>query len=53
MDFGDVIVHVFHHEKRDVYALEQLWSDAPRIGINGEAVEPAPVDGDGADSDAA
>lgn len=30
-DFGDVIVHVFHESKRHHYALEDLWSDAPRV----------------------
>ncbi len=33
MDFGDVIVHIFHKEKRPFYALEDLWSDAPRIAF--------------------
>jgi ribosome-associated protein len=33
IDYGSVIVHVFHSEKRDVYALESLWSDARRIDI--------------------
>ena len=32
-DFGDVIVHVFHESKRQHYALEDLWSDAPRIPL--------------------
>lgn len=31
LDFIDVIVHVFHRNKRGVYAIEDLWSDAPRI----------------------
>ena len=31
IDYGDVIVHIFHHEKRTLYDLESLWSDAPRI----------------------
>lgn len=33
VDYGSVIVHIFHEEKRDVYALETLWSDARRIDI--------------------
>ncbi|CAN5398501.1 ribosome silencing factor [soil metagenome] len=31
LDFGDVIAHVFNAEKRAHYALEDLWSDAPRV----------------------
>ena len=31
MDFGDVIVHVFHEETREFYGIERLWSDAPKI----------------------
>jgi len=33
MDYGDVMVHVFHEQKRGVYALEDLWSDAPQVSI--------------------
>jgi ribosome-associated protein len=33
LDFGDVIVHVFHHPVRGHYDLESLWSDAPRVPI--------------------
>jgi ribosome-associated protein len=32
LDYGDFVVHVFHTEARDHYALERLWADAPRIG---------------------
>ena len=27
MDFGTVIVHIFHPEDREFYRLERLWSD--------------------------
>jgi ribosome-associated protein len=33
LDFGDVVVHVFHHPAREHYDLEGLWSDAPRVEI--------------------
>ncbi len=32
-DYSDVIVHIFHSEKRGVYSLEDLWSDAPRLKL--------------------
>ena len=31
LDFGDVVVHVFHADDRAHYDLEGLWADAPRI----------------------
>ena len=31
LDFIDVVVHVLHREKREFYAIEALWSDAPRV----------------------
>lgn len=27
VDYMNVVVHVFHHEARDFYRLEELWSD--------------------------
>ncbi len=33
LDFGDVVVHVFHQDERTHYDLEGLWADAPRIEI--------------------
>ena len=33
MDYGDVLVHIFRREIRDFYALERLWTDAPREDI--------------------
>ena len=31
LDYMQVIVHIFHAEKRSFYSLEDLWSDAPRL----------------------
>lgn len=33
MDFSDVVVHIFHEEKRRYYCLEELWGDAPRLDV--------------------
>lgn len=38
-DYGDVVLHVFTVEGRDLYKLEQLWADAPRI--DWQALAPA------------
>jgi ribosome-associated protein len=39
LDYGDVVVHVFHREAREFYRIERLWADAP-------AVDLAPVRGE-------
>lgn len=31
VDAGSVVVHLFDAEKRDLYDLEMLWGDCPRI----------------------
>ena len=34
IDFGDVIMHVFYHPLREVFDIESLWIDAPRVKLN-------------------
>lgn len=33
LDFGDLVVHVFHEEDRMYYSLERLWKDCPAVPI--------------------
>jgi len=51
LDFGDLIVHVFHEEDRMYYGLERLWRDCPVLPLpepagpdaDAERDEPGPV----------
>ena len=31
LDFLQVVVHIFHRDKRSFYSLEDLWGDARRV----------------------
>ena len=31
LDYGDVLVHIMHTQKRKYYRLEDLWGDAKRL----------------------
>lgn len=42
LDFGDIVVHVFHEEERLFYQLERLWRDCPVISLPAELLD---VDG--------
>jgi len=34
LDFGDLVVHVFHEQERVYYGLERLWKDCPVLPID-------------------
>ena len=34
LDFGDLVVHVFHEEDRQYYSLERLWKDCPTVALD-------------------
>lgn len=34
LDFGDIVIHVFHEEERMYYSLERLWKDCPVIPLD-------------------
>ena len=38
LDYLQVVVHVFHRDKREFYSLEDLWGDAPRVQWESAAV---------------
>ncbi len=39
LDYGNVMVHILSPEKREYYALEELWGDAQEVTLTG--TEPA------------
>jgi len=41
LDFGDLVVHVFHEQERVYYGLERLWKDCPVVPIDLPAHTPA------------
>jgi ribosome-associated protein len=36
LDFGEIVVHVFHEQARHFYNLEELWADAKFLKIDSE-----------------
>ncbi|HKJ78611.1 MAG TPA: ribosome silencing factor [Prolixibacteraceae bacterium] len=36
LDYGEIVVHVFHEEARNFYNLEGLWADAKITSIDSE-----------------
>ncbi|MHC2998996.1 ribosome silencing factor [Microbacterium sp. HJ5] len=41
LDFGDLVVHVFHEQERVYYGLERLWKDCPVVPVEVPARAPA------------
>jgi ribosome-associated protein len=39
LDYGDIIVHIFHQEARADYNLERMWTDAPRLELENKPAE--------------
>ncbi len=31
LDYGDLVVHIFHEETRELFDLERLWRDVPTL----------------------
>ena len=38
LDYLQVVIHIFHRDKRAFYSLEDLWGDAPRVEWESAAV---------------
>ncbi len=33
LDYGDVIVHIFHKDTREIYALDTLWNNGNNVTV--------------------
>lgn len=42
LDFGDVVVHVFQEDARQLYDIEGLWIDASRVPVPSDVAEARP-----------
>jgi len=36
MDYGDIVVHLFYQPHRELFDLEGLWIEAPRVNLEDE-----------------
>ena len=52
LDFGDIVVHVFHEEDRMYYALERLWKDCPVVPLELPVHGTSPSNDEGPQADA-
>ncbi|MGI6705215.1 MAG: ribosome silencing factor [Clostridia bacterium] len=34
LDYGDVILHIFHEEERQFYNIERLWADGETLSLS-------------------
>lgn len=34
LDYGPIVVHVFHKEDREFYDIERLWKDCPKLELD-------------------
>lgn len=39
LDYGDAVIHIFRQEERELYDLERLWGDAPRLVAESNGTE--------------
>jgi len=48
LDYVDLVVHIFHPERREFYGLERLWGDAPiaEVDPTGTAADVELLQGD-------
>jgi len=37
LDYGDIVVHLFEPETRAYYAIEELWTHAKRVPLDGQS----------------
>ena len=40
LDLGDVVAHIMQPDDRQLYSLERLWKDAPRISLDEDIALP-------------
>lgn len=39
VDYGEVIVHIFHKDTREIYALDNLWNNGSNVTVYSEDAE--------------